>query len=202
MNDDFAHMQVFLGDGAPAAPHRQLLDELPKLLHSMGWASCSLDQATRRLRVAAADRWTVVTDDRLAPFADGTSAASDFEEVVSELALPLSRRWPVVALRLAGGRALTLLLFRDGALVDRYANRPRAEERWSDDAARQAHAGSPEAWADLLGTRRNASRLERIWGVSAAAEQVLPQTAEIVGWQLAAGGAGTELGLMPAEAAR
>ncbi len=186
MIEDFAHMQVFLGDGAPSAPHAKLTSELPRTLAVLGWESSSLDRASRRLEVGLAERWTGIRDERLAPFVQADTFIGDFEEVVSELALPLSVRWPVAALRLAGGEALAMLLFRDGAIVDRYANRPSADLRWEDDELRRAHAGSPEAWAGLLGSRRNVSRLERVWGISTAAEQVLPQTAEIVGWDLRA----------------
>lgn len=87
------------------------------------------------------------------------------------LAATLSTQWPCVHVG-AADEGAAFSLYRDGACVDTVA-------------PQRGQHGSPEHWLKLVGSPRNAMRLEVIWGAGSLATELLDKTAAIIGWDLA-----------------
>lgn len=86
------------------------------------------------------------------------------------LAATLSTQWPCVHVA-AADEGAAFSLYRDGACLDTVA-------------PQRGQHGGPEHWLKLVGSPRNAMRLEVIWGAGSLPAELLDKTAAIIGWDL------------------
>ncbi|MCK5797817.1 MAG: hypothetical protein KAI47_11565 [Deltaproteobacteria bacterium] len=175
--EDFVTMYIFLGDSGVSRPHGELIAFLPAVARDLGWEICTEADAERRWRAGPAARWVSLSDSAL------DAESLDLRATTSPLAQKISARWPVAVVRRSAG-VLTFLLYRDGDFVDHYANRALPGEDTGGGDETPGRGSDPSRWADLLGTPRNAMRLETVWGSWSDADEVLSRTAAIVGWDV------------------
>jgi hypothetical protein len=169
MSDWTSWLQIYLGDGSVVEPFARLKKALSAALEVKGLARReSQPSANYHLGVGRADRWVAIAlDSRGVPPLD--------DEVLARL---LAAHFTVALIETAEERAvLRISLFREADLIDRFCN--------AASGSFTVSVGSPEKWAELLGTRRNASRLESCWSAAGSRDgaDVLAQTAAIIGWR-------------------
>jgi len=172
MGDDFTNHQVFANDD----DRPSLIQVIRSHFEQSGYAPSAESEFGRSVAVGPATDWIPILD----------SAGTEWEdnEAFTDLSVELSRVWPVVDIATSDSAAISLALYSDGKLVDQFRNLDPPFYAFPSEEKALKYRGDTQTWIQLVANSLHAGELRTAWpqGLGSWADQILDQTAELLGW--------------------
>lgn len=177
MGDDFSTHQVFVGSGDALAIRNRIIAAIGDYFEKLGFRRIPKETETSRsLVVGLPSRWISIGDKAGSTQWQDWEAFCEFSATVSDVA-------PVVDISMDDSCAIKLCLYRDGRLVDQFAN--QAHSIFSDFSSPDEaafFAGQPELWFDFLLDAKDITLLGEVWMQGGSAETILNWTKHLLGF--------------------